>query len=480
NGTAWSLSGSLTNGTVEAVYAADATHVWAVAWGGVINFFNGAVWSTQASGTTEDFYDVHGTGPADVWAVTRAFSAGRSPRIQHYNGTVWSNSFTGSANAQFRGVCAAAPDDVWVVGSKDYGSSNVRPAIWHYDGSVWTDVTLNITIPAGVYEFQEVYALDSSHTWISGGQGCLIFYDGSSWSFVNTGISTGLGAIHGFDADDVWVCDGSQTVLWSKTAMTPASFTELYLGQRDTYSAQFDPVKEIATGTLVNTTAQCLRRRSNNYRTVNTGTTVEAEFILPGHGDRFMLVGGFTFGASTAYDTITVTMFLRATDGTVITSATKTFTIDLANPNTLFKELLTFTDRQDPFEIPTAYTRWELAAALNQVIRISLDPSLATTFRHDYFGLIPVDKYVEVTDFSGNALVLAGREDRAILKSIDGTLELSEVFDPTKTLGTPKFKADPAGINLTLVAVNDSAGDHQVALPLNVIIKYRPRYFNTA
>ena len=45
---------------------------WAVGGGGTTLHWNGTVWSSVPSGTTETLYGVWGSGPNDVWAVTSA------------------------------------------------------------------------------------------------------------------------------------------------------------------------------------------------------------------------------------------------------------------------------------------------------------------------------------------------------------------------------------------------------------------------
>jgi hypothetical protein len=67
-------------------------------------------------------YDVHGTGPNDVWAV------GDAGTTLHYDGTAWTLSTRGTMEA-LTGVWASSAADVWAVSS---GGS-----ILHFDGTDW-------------------------------------------------------------------------------------------------------------------------------------------------------------------------------------------------------------------------------------------------------------------------------------------------------------------------------------------------------
>jgi hypothetical protein len=57
------------------VWAADATHVWAVGQSGVVLAFDGRAWTQVLAGTDQDLISLWGTGPTQVAAV-----GGRSPR----------------------------------------------------------------------------------------------------------------------------------------------------------------------------------------------------------------------------------------------------------------------------------------------------------------------------------------------------------------------------------------------------------------
>lgn len=67
---------------LNAVWGSDATHVWAVGDNGTIVFWNGQLWKSVLSGTTDKLSAVWGSGPTDVWVA----GAGG---MRHFNGTTW-------------------------------------------------------------------------------------------------------------------------------------------------------------------------------------------------------------------------------------------------------------------------------------------------------------------------------------------------------------------------------------------------------
>ena len=70
---------------LNAIWGADATHVWAVGEGGNAIFWNGTLWTPllTGAGSSESLKAVWGSGARDVWVVG---SAG----VRHFDGTSWS------------------------------------------------------------------------------------------------------------------------------------------------------------------------------------------------------------------------------------------------------------------------------------------------------------------------------------------------------------------------------------------------------
>lgn len=89
------------------LYAADATHVFAVGDG--IRQFDGTTWTAMTSPSTQYLHAVSGTSATDVWAV------GANGTILHYDGTSWTVKSSGTT-ARLRAVHARSATDVWIAG----------------------------------------------------------------------------------------------------------------------------------------------------------------------------------------------------------------------------------------------------------------------------------------------------------------------------------------------------------------------------
>ena len=87
DGTTWTsvtYPTAATNALLYGVWGSGPSDVWAVGQGGTILHWDGAAWSSVASGTTRDLGAVWGSGPSDVWAV------GQAGTLIHWTGAAWS------------------------------------------------------------------------------------------------------------------------------------------------------------------------------------------------------------------------------------------------------------------------------------------------------------------------------------------------------------------------------------------------------
>ncbi|HOW51736.1 MAG TPA: hypothetical protein PLV42_06805 [bacterium] len=126
-------------GNIQAVYAADADNVWAVATDGCILFLNAEGlltcdreidddgFPTHWTETDNALYDIHGTGPNDIWAVGREI-------ILHWDGETWTTAHT--TVSKLNAVWAVDADTVYAGGE----------SFLRYDGTAWKQVETNMTI----------------------------------------------------------------------------------------------------------------------------------------------------------------------------------------------------------------------------------------------------------------------------------------------------------------------------------------------
>jgi len=91
---------------LNAIWGASDTDVFVVGGNGIIGFiahYDGSLWTTMPSGTTQHLRAVWGTSPSNVIAV------GDSGTIVHYDGKTWSPMESGTTD-QLTGVWASAPN----------------------------------------------------------------------------------------------------------------------------------------------------------------------------------------------------------------------------------------------------------------------------------------------------------------------------------------------------------------------------------
>jgi hypothetical protein len=145
DGTAWTRAeipaDAAASRAIYKVWGRSATDVWAVGTDGVGLHWDGAAWSTVATGTTRSLFTVHGTDVA-VWAVGGFASA----TVVTSTGGAWSDE-TPELAPQFNGINASGPVPVAVgtqgavyVRGSDGWAADPRGSVTAYDlHAVWSD-----------------------------------------------------------------------------------------------------------------------------------------------------------------------------------------------------------------------------------------------------------------------------------------------------------------------------------------------------
>jgi hypothetical protein len=112
----WTDRNSNAQASLESVWAASVSDVWAVGEGGVLRHYSGDPsqrFDIVASPTTRSLHGVWGSGPDDIWTV------GDRGTVLHYDGSAWSLAESGlpeGSTPDLYGVWGAGPDDVWIAG----------------------------------------------------------------------------------------------------------------------------------------------------------------------------------------------------------------------------------------------------------------------------------------------------------------------------------------------------------------------------
>lgn len=160
-------------GNIQAIYAADADHVWAVATDGCILFLNEEGLLTCDREIDEDgfpthwtdnenaLYDIHGTGPNDIWAVGDHI-------VLHWDGVEWKRRW--SPSNKINAVWAIDATTVYVGGEK---------TLLRYDGSTWNEERDEEII-------NDIFAVTPGDIWAVGkssdlSNGIIMHYAGGVW-----------------------------------------------------------------------------------------------------------------------------------------------------------------------------------------------------------------------------------------------------------------------------------------------------------
>lgn len=210
DGSTWSVvKAPRRSGRLVAVDAPRVDDVWAVGSapvGAVLEHWDGSTWRIIKAAvppvtppwtvTQILFYGVQAVSPRDVWAVgtydaqTDGGGYDRQPLIEHWNGNHWSVQ-TLSHEPSFGylfDIDESAPDDIWAVGTVDFGSEG-DTLVEHWDGSSWTATTT--PVPKRESALTGVTALSPDDVWAVGtwhwhSQYHVItqHWDGSQWTVV--------------------------------------------------------------------------------------------------------------------------------------------------------------------------------------------------------------------------------------------------------------------------------------------------------
>src|SRR5207302_461099 len=125
-----------------------------------------------------NFLGLSALGPDDVWMVGTSGTA--PPALaEHFDGTAWTTvPVVQQFNTYLNGVAAVAPDDVWAVGD---GASYSDPSvILHWNGSYWATVS---NPSSG--QLYGITATSANDVWAVGnesGKALVEHWDGVAWT----------------------------------------------------------------------------------------------------------------------------------------------------------------------------------------------------------------------------------------------------------------------------------------------------------
>lgn len=155
------------------VHGRSADDVWLVGaddgQGPLALHWDGQSWERRATGTRGDLWWVHAIEGGPVLA------AGTDGTILRYEGDKFSRLPTPALGKHIVfGVWAAAPDDIYAVGS----TAGRNGFVWHYDGERFTALALPETLPVDEYRdtpaFFKVWGTSRSDVWVVGARGTVL------------------------------------------------------------------------------------------------------------------------------------------------------------------------------------------------------------------------------------------------------------------------------------------------------------------
>lgn len=199
----FTLSGSAVNGTdydtigwwvpqtsgstenLRAIWAADATNLWAVGDNGTILKGNGSTWTAQTSGTTQHLRAVWGTSATNLWAV------GDGGTILKGDGTSWTAQ-TSNTTTVLRGIWGSSGTNIFAVGD---GGTILRST----NGTSWAVTTSGTT-----NQLRAVHGVDASNIYAVGAVGTILKWSGTAWAAQTSGITSQLNAVFVVNSTNIW------------------------------------------------------------------------------------------------------------------------------------------------------------------------------------------------------------------------------------------------------------------------------------
>jgi len=253
NGTAWERAAALDQ-FPKRFWGLAPDDIWLVGLGGAAWHWDGKLWTSVPTGTTEPLFSVWGAGSRDVWVAGEArvmfrwdgtawrrwsmlnsnvprvvalggagadfvLAAGQS-MVKRWDGRGWidggpseDGALAWGGTADLQGAWGSSPTNFWLVGtggdagpSERYGQGYTRqvaptPYILHWDGKSWKR---NKVAQGG--PLRAITGTGANDVWTVGDHGTVLHWNGKAWASVPSGTEADLRAVA--KAKDGWVWIG--------------------------------------------------------------------------------------------------------------------------------------------------------------------------------------------------------------------------------------------------------------------------------
>jgi hypothetical protein len=159
------------------VWGSSATNVFVTGSEGAIVHFDGAIWTSQTSGTDYEILDVWGSSSTNVYGAVGDDDTGQVGAILNYDGVSWTHAVTDVP--YLTGIWGSSSSDVFAVGR--WGT------ILHFNGHEWNEQVSGTT-----ENLWDVWGSSPTNVFAVGSAGTILYYDGTSWSPLISGTSVDL------------------------------------------------------------------------------------------------------------------------------------------------------------------------------------------------------------------------------------------------------------------------------------------------
>ncbi len=192
----WEIQVGVLDAGLIGVWAPGDDDVWAVGadpddgMGGYVFHYDGLTWERMDTGTTGDFWWVHGDGSGRVWMV------GMEGLIVRYEPETGFTQIQSPEEVNLFGAFAFAEDDVFACGGNNVSTSQ-KQVLWHFDGESWD-------LPQGFVNDRDtdtvltkMFARTSDELWAVGGPDQGLHMKDDVWEVLDMGTDTHLTTVHG-------------------------------------------------------------------------------------------------------------------------------------------------------------------------------------------------------------------------------------------------------------------------------------------
>jgi hypothetical protein len=206
--------------TLQGIWGSSADDIYVVGDSGTIVHYDGASWSTVATGTTEqNLKAVWGSSGNDVWTVgDRRNVGGGNYRFTIVHGTDNGSTWTDLAvtsGQNLKSIWGSSATDIWAVGDAWRSGSSDRYTILHTTngGTSWTNTnTVGTSTPQTLYG---VWGPNADYVYAVGAGGRIICYTSatSAWASMTSGTTSTLRGVWGSAWNDVYAVGNGGIIL---------------------------------------------------------------------------------------------------------------------------------------------------------------------------------------------------------------------------------------------------------------------------